>query len=367
MRKIIVFTLFLICSRLLSAQTNFRTLSYQEALNAAKVENKLVFIDFYTDWCGPCKLMVREVFPQKQVGDYFNAHFVCIKINGEKGEGIDLVKKIGLSVYPTFLIVNPDGNEVGRFEGYRPADQFVEDINHLIDPKMSPEQMKARYDDGERSASLLKGYAAYLTEKYSSRRMPEAQRAEGRALIAKMITDYFGGLTDEQRLHPENLFVYRTYTNSVSEPAAQFMYAHRDRFGENNAEIDSVLNLLYRRELSRYVNGTNPYNAAAFASLKDEMATLGMAADGNYDCAFQLVEAGSKGIDEYLAAFDRLYSQLNSSLRVSAMGGVENRCKGLDEATRKRAGRSIRLQLPDMTTSMMYTAFTVLHNIEQPK
>jgi thioredoxin-related protein len=367
MRKIIVFTLFLICCQLLSAQTNFRTLSYQEALNAAKAENKLVFIDFYTDWCGPCKLMVREVFPQKQVGDYFNAHFVCIKINGEKGEGIDLVKKIGLNVYPTFLIVNPDGNEVGRFEGYRPADQFVEDINHLIDPKMSPEQMKARYDDGERSASLLKGYAAYLTEKYSSRRMPEAQRAEGRALIAKMITDYFGGLTDEQRLYPENLFVYRTYTHSVSEPATRFMYAHRGQFGENNAEIDSVLNLLYRRELSRYVNGNNTYDAATFASLKDEMTTLGMTADGNYDSAFELVEAGSKGVDEYLAAFDRLYNQLNSSLRVSAMGGIENRSKGLDEATRKRAGRSIRLQLPDMTTTMMYSAFTILKNIEQPK
>ncbi len=367
MRKIIIFTLFLICSQLLSAQTNFRTLSYQEALNAAKAEKKLVFIDFYTDWCGPCKLMVHEVFPQKQVGDYFNAHFVCIKINGEKGEGIDLVKKIGLNVYPTFLIVNPDGNEVGRFEGYRPADQFVEDINHLIDPNMSPEQMKARYDGGERSASLLKGYAAYLTEKYSSRRMPEAQRAEGRSLIAKMITDYFSGLSDEQRLHPENLFVYRTYTNTVSEPAARFMYAHRDRFGENNAEIDSVLNQLYRRELSRYVNGTHPYNAATFALLKDEMAALGMTADGNYDGAFQLVEAGSKGLDDYLAAFDRLYSQLSSSMQVSAMGGIENRSKGLDEATRKRAGRCIRLQMPYMSGSMMYSAFAILQNIEQPR
>lgn len=367
MRKIIIFTLFLLCCHLLSAQTNFRTLNYQEALSTAKAENKLVFIDFYTDWCGPCKLMVKEVFPQKHVGDYFNAHFVCIKINGEKGEGIDLVKKIGLSAYPTFLIVNPEGNEVGRFEGYRPADQFVEDINHLIDPTMSPEQMEERYNNGERSASLIKGYAAYLTEKYSSRRMPEAQRAEGRALIVKMITDYFGGLTDEQRLHPENLFVYRTYTNTVSEPAARFMYVHRDRFGENNVEIDSVLNQLYRRELSRYVNGSIPYDATAFSLLKEEMGTLGMTVDERYDGAFQLVEAGSKGLDDYLAAFDRLYSQLSSSMQVSAMGGIENRSKGLDEATRKRAGRCIRLQMPYMSGSMMYSAFAILQNIEQPR
>ena len=56
------------------AQTNFRSITYDEAIAAAKAENKLVFMDFYTDWCGPCKRMAREVFPQKKVGDYMNVH-----------------------------------------------------------------------------------------------------------------------------------------------------------------------------------------------------------------------------------------------------------------------------------------------------
>lgn len=54
------------------AQTNFRSITFDEALAAAKAENKMVFIDFYTDWCGPCKAMARDVFPQKAVGDYMN-------------------------------------------------------------------------------------------------------------------------------------------------------------------------------------------------------------------------------------------------------------------------------------------------------
>lgn len=58
-----------------AAQTNFRSITYDEAITVAKNENKLVFMDFYTDWCGPCKMMMRDVFPQKHVGDYMNEHF----------------------------------------------------------------------------------------------------------------------------------------------------------------------------------------------------------------------------------------------------------------------------------------------------
>ena len=74
------------------AQTKFRALSWKEAIETAKREGKLVFVDFYTDWCGPCKVMARDVFPQKQVGDFFNAKFVCLKLNAEK-EGRELAKR----------------------------------------------------------------------------------------------------------------------------------------------------------------------------------------------------------------------------------------------------------------------------------
>lgn len=67
------------------AQTNFRNITVDEAIELSKKENKLIFIDFYTDWCGPCKMMAKNVFPQKHVGDYFNANFICLKLNAEKG------------------------------------------------------------------------------------------------------------------------------------------------------------------------------------------------------------------------------------------------------------------------------------------
>ena len=72
---------------------NFRNLTFNEALAQAKAEKKMVFMDCYTSWCGPCKEMTNKVFPQKAAGDYFNPRFVCVKYDMEKGEGKELANK----------------------------------------------------------------------------------------------------------------------------------------------------------------------------------------------------------------------------------------------------------------------------------
>ena len=65
----------------------FEELTFQEALAKAKQNNKLLFVDCYTSWCGPCKMLAREVFTNNEVADYFNAHFISLKVDCEKGEG----------------------------------------------------------------------------------------------------------------------------------------------------------------------------------------------------------------------------------------------------------------------------------------
>ncbi|MDE5611087.1 MAG: thioredoxin family protein, partial [Odoribacter sp.] len=93
---------------------NFREVSYAEALELAAKERKMVFIDFYTAWCGPCKQMSKEVFPQREVGDFFNRKFVSLKVDAEKGEGKELAVKYKLRAYPTFVVLNAGGEEVYR-------------------------------------------------------------------------------------------------------------------------------------------------------------------------------------------------------------------------------------------------------------
>ena len=70
--------------------------SFAQTLEQAKKENKLIFLDAFASWCGPCKLLDKNVFPKKEVGDYFNANFLNLHIDMEKGEGIEIAKKYSI-------------------------------------------------------------------------------------------------------------------------------------------------------------------------------------------------------------------------------------------------------------------------------
>ena len=178
------------------AQTNFRHISFAEAMKAAKAEKKLVFVDFYTSWCGPCKMMARDVFPQQKVGEFMNARFVCVKYDAEKEEP-ELVKKSDITAYPTFIIFDADGNEVNRKVGGASADAFIADMDRLSDTDLTPEKITERYGKGERSPRLVKAYAAMLTEDmYNSRRDREAKKE----LRDKVVNEYFNTLSDKEKL-----------------------------------------------------------------------------------------------------------------------------------------------------------------------
>ena len=69
MKKIFFILLIVMLSVPALAQTNFRDVTYKEAIVIARAEKKQVFIDFYTSWCGPCKMMKKNIFPLKDVGN----------------------------------------------------------------------------------------------------------------------------------------------------------------------------------------------------------------------------------------------------------------------------------------------------------
>ncbi|MFT4973461.1 MAG: thiol:disulfide interchange protein, partial [Saprospiraceae bacterium] len=114
----------------------FSTKSWAEMLTEAKADNKLIFVDAYAKWCGPCKTMSKKVFPVKKVGDFFNAQFVNAKIDMEKGEGPKLAKQYHVRAYPTFLFVDGDGKVVHRSIGYHNPDQLLELGSAASNPMM---------------------------------------------------------------------------------------------------------------------------------------------------------------------------------------------------------------------------------------
>jgi len=106
-------------------EISFYDLSVKEAVALAKKENKLVFIDAYTTWCGPCKRMSKYTFTDKDVATFFNDNFINLKIDMEKGEGAKIERKFDVRNYPTLLFLDGDGELVKKYIGYHTADQFL--------------------------------------------------------------------------------------------------------------------------------------------------------------------------------------------------------------------------------------------------
>lgn len=107
----------------------FAPLGYEEALARARREKKLVFVDVYTDWCGFCKKLDREVFTDPDVARAAS-RFVAIRVNAEKG-GEEVAERFGVRGYPTLLFVDGDGELVERVEGYVEADELVRILRKL--------------------------------------------------------------------------------------------------------------------------------------------------------------------------------------------------------------------------------------------
>lgn len=135
----------------------FEKTTFAQALAKAKQENKNVFVDCYTQWCGPCHYMSTEIFTTDSVGDFMNPKFVNIKIDMEHGEGPVFQKKFGVEAYPTFIIFNGDGNEVGRFVGAAAEKDFYAKVNMALkgvkDVDKEIEKLKGKETIKEQSLS----------------------------------------------------------------------------------------------------------------------------------------------------------------------------------------------------------------------
>lgn len=140
--------------------------TWAELLEKSKSTGKPVFVDVYTTWCGPCKMMDKNVFPLKVVGDKFNAAFINYKVDAEKGEGVGIAGKYNVTGYPTYLFLRSDGELVHRSMGYGgdPA-YFLMEADKAVEVAKDPytiSKMEKDYAAGKSDTAFLKMYAARL-------------------------------------------------------------------------------------------------------------------------------------------------------------------------------------------------------------
>lgn len=294
--KNIFAALALLLSLSFSAQDGiqFRKNTFSEMLAQAKKENKLIFIDAMAVWCGPCKLMDKNVFSQKTVGDYYNANFINGKFDMEKGEGLELAARYGVRSYPTFLFINGDGQLVSRNMGYMPESTFLELGKEAHSAVKNMGSMKARFEKGEKDQQFLINiiklhaetdydFAKQASERYFKNKMtPEFTKEEvGYLMFAiKSVDDanysvfkknqsallqHFPAQTFEQ--FDNQLKIQKSWETSVDMKAktvntTQFLKETEPLVGKEAAERE-----LNRRKLDFYEQSDNfaAYQAAALA------------------------------------------------------------------------------------------------------
>jgi thioredoxin-related protein len=141
--------------------------TFNEVLAKAKSQNKIVMIDFITDWCIWCKHLDMRVYNNKEVVDYANSHQVNWKTDAEK-EGKDLAKKYNVSGYPTLVFVDADGNEIDKIVGFYPAPDFLEMVKKINERKSTLAYLQLQYDNNKTDVKTNLDLATKLIEQDKS-------------------------------------------------------------------------------------------------------------------------------------------------------------------------------------------------------
>lgn len=221
----------------------FRELSFSEALKVAKVENKLLFVDCFTTWCGPCKMLSKVVFKDSLVADYFNCHFVNLKMDMEKGEGIDLKKKYEIRGYPTLLFLDSNGEVVYRLLGADKASELLRKVKLGVESG-GLSGLRERYESGERDLTFVSGYINALAD------------ADFDEEVGKVAVDFLQG-KEQKILEDEGYFsIFYRYVHDINSSAFLYVVNHKkeimDKFPRQAASLD-------RRLLEDWIDGSYIY------------------------------------------------------------------------------------------------------------
>lgn len=219
----------------------FQDKNWETLLAQAKKENKIIFVDAYAVWCGPCKWMAANAFPDEAVGDFFNKQFINAKIDMEKGEGIDIAETYEVQAYPTLLFVNGDGELVHKGVGARDAEGLLALGKSASDPTTQLLSLTKRFEAGERDAAFMKTYLTTLNE----------CGMEGTEDVA---IAYLDQLSKDELLQSDNMMLMAENISSPEGKYFDFMIVNKaafiEEFGEEeiNGFLDNTIAEFYYYE-----------------------------------------------------------------------------------------------------------------------
>ncbi|MFK7774182.1 MAG: thioredoxin family protein [Saprospiraceae bacterium] len=138
--------------------------TWEEALAEAKAQDKLIFVDAYAVWCGPCKRMAKNVFTNKEVGEFYNENFINMKIDMEKKMGRAFGRTYPVSAFPTLMYIDYKGELVHKVKGGQQVEPFIKLGKFALSKVDNSKDFEVAYEKGDRSPELVYNYVKALNK-----------------------------------------------------------------------------------------------------------------------------------------------------------------------------------------------------------
>lgn len=237
--KVFLLCIFSVVSFMGYSQENkgiqFHDSSWNNLLSKAKAEDKLIFMDAYTTWCGPCKMMSKNVFPDSRVGDLYNRNFINAYTDMEKGEGIDLRKKYEVKAYPTYLFINGDGDVVHKIVGECSITEFIQHGLDALSPVRSLSYFQKNYNAQKNNYEFIAGYLQALKDTYEEDK------------TGQVATDFLALQKQSTLKEKANWGLINKYLNNVPSSTFQYVVDHQGEFADlyGKEEVDQKIYQTY--------------------------------------------------------------------------------------------------------------------------
>jgi thioredoxin-related protein len=230
-------------------------MSWREVLNLAKSERKYIFVDCFATWCGPCKLMDRDIFIDENVGAYMNANFISVRMQMDTSQqdkdevkdryvdAHDIRQRYNISAFPSFLFFSPEGKVVHRSLGFKNGNDFILMAKNATDTNKQYYTLLENYRVGEREYSTM----PYLAK--SAKLFGEKEIAI--AISQDYLQNYIYKLSDEKLYSKENIEFMGSAIQSSKEKAFNIFYYQServDRLVERKGYSQSVINYIITKE-----------------------------------------------------------------------------------------------------------------------
>jgi len=262
--KNLVFLFFTFLSIVTYSQNrsiNFSDSISKDIYEKAKQTNKLIFVDAYATWCGPCKWLAKTVFTNDTVADFFNSNFINLSIDAEKEVNLEFAKKHEIRAYPTLLFLDADENIIHISVGAMPAKNLIELALKALNPYENFASLSNQFNSGKIDSSFINTYLTALKKLYRN--------------YDDVANSYFKTIpTEELKLQPNKNMIYKFVSNTKSREY-QFFENNLDLFSEFGSakEIDAKIIRDYMSPVFPILYAEN-VDKTKYESFKNEILNL---------------------------------------------------------------------------------------------